>query len=117
MQITETNAEGLKRTLKVVVAADELGERFSARLDDIKGRVQLKGFRKGKVPLAHLKKLYGRSLMAEVLQETVKETSTKALSERNERPAQQPDIALPEDTETIEKVLAGNADLAYSMSF
>ena len=49
MQITETNAEGLKRTLKVVVAAGELGERFSARLDDIKGRVQLKGFRKGKV--------------------------------------------------------------------
>ena len=117
MQITETNAEGLKRTLKVVVAAGELGERFSARLDDIKGRVQLKGFRKGRVPLAHLKKIYGRSLMAEVLQETVKETSTKAISERNERPAQQPDIALPEDTETIEQVLAGNADLAYSMSF
>ena len=90
MQITETNAEGLKRTLKVVVAAGELGERFSARLDDIKGRVQLKGFRKGKVPLAHLKKLYGRSLMAEVLQETVKETSTKAISERNERPPSSP---------------------------
>ena len=117
MQITETNEEGLKRTLKVVVAAGELSERFSARLDDIKDRVQLKGFRKGRVPIAHLKKLYGRSLMAEVLQETVKETSTKAISERNERPAQQPDIALPEDTETIEQVLAGNADLAYSMSF
>ena len=98
MQITETNEEGLKRTLKVVVAAGELSERFTARLDDIKGRVQLKGFRKGKVPVSHLKKLYGRSLMAEVLQETVKETSSKALSERNERPALQPDIALPEDT-------------------
>ena len=77
MQITETSTEGLKRTLKVVVGADELGKRFTERLDEIKDRVQLKGFRKGKVPVPHLKKMYGRSLMVEVLQETVKETSSQ----------------------------------------
>ena len=82
MQVTEANTEGLKRTLKVVVGADELGRRFSERLDEIKGRVQLKGFRKGKVPVPHLKKMYGRSLMVEVLQDTVRETSNKALAER-----------------------------------
>jgi len=117
MQITETSNEGLKRTLKVVVGADELGKRFSERLDEIKDRVQLKGFRKGKVPVPHLKKMFGRSLMAEVLQEAVKETTNKALADRDERPAMQPSVNLPEDQAEIERVLAGEADLAYSVTF
>lgn len=117
MQITEVNTDGLKRTLKVKVEQNELGERFNQRLGEIKDRVQLKGFRKGKVPLAHIKKLYGRSLMAEVLEQTVRETSTKAITDRNERPAMQPAIDLPENQDEIEKVILGEADLAYSMSF
>lgn len=117
MQITEVNTDGLKRTLKVKVDQNELGERFNQRLGELKDRVQLKGFRKGKVPLAHIKKLYGRSLMAEVLEQTVRETSSKAITDRNERPAMQPAIDLPEDKDEIEKVIAGEADLAYSMSF
>lgn len=117
MQITEVNTDGLKRTLKVKVEQNELGERFNQRLGEIKERVQLKGFRKGKVPLAHIKKLYGRSVMAEVLEQTVRETSSKAITDRNERPAMQPAIDLPEDKDEIEKVISGEADLAYSMSF
>ena len=57
MQVTETGREGLKRTLKVVVAKSELDERFNGRLGEIKDRVQIKGFRKGKVPVPHLKKI------------------------------------------------------------
>ena len=117
MQVTEANAEGLKRTLKVVVGADELGKRFTERLDEIKDRIQIKGFRKGKVPVPHLKKVYGRSLMAEVLQETVKETSSKAIADRKERAVMQPSYTLPEDEKEIERVLEGKADLAYSMTF
>lgn len=117
MQITETSNEGLKRTLQVVIPAGELGKRFSDRIEQIKDRVQLKGFRKGKVPLPHLKKIYGRSLMVEVLQETVRETSNQALTERKLRPAMQPSVALPEDEAEIERVLSGQADLSYSMSF
>ena len=117
MQITETSNEGLKRTLKVVVGADELGRRFTERLGAMKDRVQLKGFRKGKVPEPHLRKMFGRSLMAEVLQEAVKETSSKAIADRKERPAMQPNVSLPEDQAEIERVLAGEADLAYSVSF
>jgi trigger factor len=117
MQITETNAEGLKRQLKVVVGAAELNQRFSARLDEIKDRVQLKGFRKGKVPVAHLKKVFGRSLMAEVLEQMVEETSRQALNDRHERPAFPPRIELPEDKEEIERVIGGTADLAFKMSF
>ncbi|HEU4381749.1 MAG TPA: trigger factor [Hyphomicrobiaceae bacterium] len=117
MQVTETSSSGLKRELKVVIAQGELGERFASRLDEVKDQVQLKGFRKGKVPLAHLKKLYGRSLMAEVLEKTVEETSRKALSDRNERPAHQPAINLSEDKAEIERILEGKSDLAFTMAF
>jgi len=117
MQVTETHSDGLKRQLKVVVDAGEIGARFNARLDEIKDRVQLKGFRKGRVPKQHLKKVFGRSLMGEVLQQTIEEKSRAALSERNERPAFQPQISLPEDQQEIEKVMSGQADLAFDMSF
>ena len=117
IQVTETNADGLKRQLQVVVGADELNQRFSARLDEIKDRVQLRGFRKGKVPVSHLKKVFGRSLMAEVLQQAVEETSQRALTDRHERPAFQPHIEFPEDKEEIERVIAGRADFAFKMSF
>ena len=117
MQVTETSSSGLKRELKVIIEQGELGERFASRLDEVKDQVQLKGFRKGKVPLAHIKKLYGRSLMAEVLEKTVEETSRKALSDRNERPAHQPAINLTEDKEEIERVLEGKSDLAFTMAF
>lgn len=117
MQITEVNSDGLKRELKVVVGQDELGQRFDRRLDEIKDRVQIKGFRRGKVPVAHLRKLYGRSLMAEVVDQAVKETSTQAITERNERPAMQPAIALPEDKDEIERIIEGKSDLAYQMTF
>lgn len=117
MQITETSTEGLKRTLKVVVPATELGSRFTAKLDEVKDRVQLKGFRKGKVPEAHIRKVYGRSLMSEVVEQTIRETSEKAIAERQERPAQQPAIALTEDKDEIEAIINGKADLSYEMSF
>lgn len=117
MQVQETSAEGLKRKLTVTIKADELGERFTERLGKIKDQVQLKGFRKGKVPPAHIKKVYGRSLMSEVLEETIRETSRKAIADRNERPAMMPDIKLAEGQTDIERVMAGEGDLAYEMSF
>ena len=117
MQVIETTSSGLKRELKVVVGQTELSERFSSRLDEVKDQIQLKGFRKGKVPVAHIKKLYGRSVMAEVVQQAVEETSRKAMQERNERPAHQPTIDFSEDKTEIERVLAGEGDLAFTMSF
>jgi trigger factor len=117
MQVTETSADGLKRTVTVVVPATEINARFETRLSDLKDRVQLKGFRKGHVPAVHLKKLYGRAVMGEVLDEAIKDTSLKAIEERNERPAMQPEITLPEDKDQMSRVFDGKADLSYSMSF
>ena len=117
MQVIETSSNGLKRELKVTIPATELNTRFTAKLNEVKDTVNLKGFRPGKVPVAHLKRMYGRSLMAEVLQTTVTETTQKALDERKERAALTPDIKFTEDQAEIEKVLSGQSDLAFDMSY
>ena len=117
MQVTETSSEGLKRELQIVVAAAELDSKLNEKLNEVKDKVQLKGFRPGKVPPAHIKKIYGKSMMAEIIQETVSDTSRNALVERDERPAFQPDIKLTEDEKEIEEIMAGKADLSYTMSF
>jgi trigger factor len=117
MEVTETVSDGLKRELKVTVARPEIQEKVDARLHDLKQRANIKGFRPGKVPVEHLRRLYGRSITTEVLQQTISETSQQALEERNERPAQQPEINVPEDAEGVESVISGDADLEYTMSF
>ena len=117
MDVSVTNSEGLARTIKVVIGQSELGQRFTSRLDEVKDTIQLKGFRRGKVPVNHIKKMFGRSLMAEVVQKAVEETSTQVIVDRKERPAFQPKIDITEDKDEMERVMAGSADLAYSMSF
>ncbi len=116
MQVTETVSDGLKRELKVVVPAGELKSRAETKLADLQNKVRLNGFRPGKVPLAHVRQLYGRSVMAEVVEQAVGETSAKAIADRKERPALQPDIKLPEDQATVESIIVGASDLEYTMS-
>lgn len=117
MQVTETLSDGLKREFKVVVPADELGERLVERLTSLKDEVRIKGFRPGKVPVNHLRKLYGRSAMAEIVQAMLGEVARKTLDERGERAATPPDFDLPEDNGATEQILSGGADLAYTMSY
>lgn len=117
MNITEVSSDGLRRQLKVVIGADELEKRLSDRLEELKDKARLKGFRPGKVPKEHLRKVYGRSVMAEVVQQAVAETSREAINERAERPAFQPTVGLPEDEGEIDKIFAGASDLAYTLSF
>lgn len=115
MQVTETLAEGLKRALKIDIPAGDLAAKLDAYMDDMKSKAQIKGFRPGKVPVAHLKKMYGRQAMAEILSNTIQETSQKAIDDRSERPALTPNIDLPDDE--AEKILAGEADLSFSMTY
>ncbi|MBA5776490.1 trigger factor [Stappia sp. F7233] len=115
MQVTETLAEGLKRELKVVIPASDLASRLDSYIEDLKGKVQIKGFRPGKVPTAHLKRMYGRQAMAELVNNLIQETTQKAIDDRNEKPALQPDIDLPDDD--AEAILDGKADLAFKMSY
>jgi len=117
MQVTETLNEGLKRKLAVVIPAQDLVSRLDAKLDDLKEKAVIKGFRPGKVPVAHLKKIYGRSAMSEVLEEAINAGVSETLEKRSERAAAQPKVDLPEDQAEINNVLEGNADLAFSVSY
>ncbi len=115
MQVTETLNEGLKRELKIEIPAGDLAAKLDTYLEDMKSKAQIKGFRPGKVPVSHLKKMYGRQAMAEILSNEIQASSQKAMEDRSERPALTPSIDLPD--EEAEKILAGNADLSFSMSY
>ncbi len=117
MEVSVTNSEGLARTIQVKVPKGELGDRFTKRIDEVKEQIQLKGFRRGKVPVPHIKKLFGRSLMAEIVQETLERTSAQVISDRKERPAFLPKIDVTEDKDEIERVMAGSSDFQFTMSF
>ena len=116
MQVTETLSEGLKREFQVVVPAAELDAKVNARLDELKGRIRLDGFRPGKVPVAHLKRVYGRSAMAEVIEATVRDTNNQIVSERGFKLASEPKVTLPEEKDAIEQLIAGKSDLNYTMA-
>jgi len=117
MQVTETLNEGLKRKLSMVIPAADLSQRLDTRLEELKSTANIKGFRPGKVPMAHLKKVFGRSAMSEVLSDAINANVSKALDERSERAAAQPKVDLPEDQEVINKVLDGDADLNFEVSY
>lgn len=112
MEVTEKSAEGLDRRFLVKVLASELDEKLVARLNDLRGQVHLKGFRKGKAPVSFLKKLYGKGVMSEIVQEIVQESTEKAFSERDLRPATSPHPHFHSD---MEAVMAGEADLEYDV--
>ncbi|HWE73309.1 MAG TPA: trigger factor, partial [Stellaceae bacterium] len=94
MQVTETTADGLKHEMTVVIAAADIERRVTDRLSELGRTIRLPGFRPGKVPLTVLRKRYGPSVMGEVLERTVSESSTDAMRERNLRPALQPKIEI-----------------------
>jgi len=117
MQVTETLNEGLKRKLSVTIPAADLNSRLDAKLEELKGQANIKGFRPGKVPLTHLKKVYGRSAMSEVMTDAINSTVSETLDERKERAAAQPKVDLPQDQTVINDVLDGKADLAFEVEY
>lgn len=116
MQVTETLNQGLKRELKLVVPAHDLSSRLDARLNEMKDRVRINGFRPGKVPVAHLKRLVGRQEMAQIIDTVIGESIRSAVEERKERPALNPEVKLSDDVEA-EKVVNGEADLVFTAAY
>jgi trigger factor len=117
MQVTETLSSGLKREFKVVATAAELGKELDSKLHEMAGRANIKGFRPGKVPVPHLKRMYGKALMAEVVQKTIDDQSKQVLAERNLKPAYQPEVKLPEEEKEVDAIMAGERDFAFSLAF
>jgi trigger factor len=116
MQVTETLSQGLKREFQVVLPAAELEERLASELSTLKDKVRLNGFRPGKVPVAHLRKVYGRSVMADVVQNAVNEANRKIVDDNGLKLAQEPKVEFPENKEDVEQALQAKADLAFKIA-
>ena len=116
MQVTQTHSDGLRHEFKIVVPASDLEARLDNRVSQIKDSVRLNGFRPGKVPPAHLKKIYGRSLMAEAIEALVRETNAKIVTDNGFKLAMEPKVTLPEGKDEIESVFTGQSDLSYTVA-
>src|SRR5215469_7312451 len=112
MQITETVSEGLRREYKVIIPAGDLDQRLTGRIEEMKPKVHLKGFRPGKAPVSFLKKTYGKSMMGEIVQDAVNESSEKAVKDNALKPAFPPRIDLVSE---IQQVVDGKADLEFTV--
>jgi trigger factor len=117
MQVTETLNSGLKREITVKVPAGDLESKLMARLENARGKVRINGFRPGKVPIQHLRKVYGKSFMAEVVNEILSDSPRSIVAERGEKAAMQPEITMTEDEKEAEKILAGGADFEFKLAY
>ncbi|MEH2477796.1 FKBP-type peptidyl-prolyl cis-trans isomerase (trigger factor) [Nitrobacteraceae bacterium AZCC 2146] len=116
MQVNETVSDGLKREFQVNVPAADIEAKVDARLDDMKGKVKLNGFRPGKVPVGHLKRLYGRSVAAETVEELIRDTNSQIFTERGFRLATEPKVTMPTEQKEVEDILSGKSDLNYTVA-
>ena len=116
MQVTETLSQGLKRAYKVVLPAKDLAARLDGQLVEMKSKAKINGFRPGKVPVSYLKRVYGKSVMADVVQNAVTEANRKIVEDNGLRLANEPKIDFPTDQAEIEKALAAEGDLSYSVN-
>jgi trigger factor len=116
MQVTETVSEGLKREFQVVVSAADLAAKADERIDALKGQVRLNGFRPGKVPVGHLKRLYGRSAMAEAIEGMVREANAKIVTDGGFKLVREPQVTLPSEQSAVESMFEGKSDLAYTVA-
>jgi trigger factor len=116
MEVTETLSDGLKREFQVQVPAADLEARVTERLGELKDRVQMRGFRPGKVPVNHLRKIYGKAVMAETIEAVIRELNAKIVSERGLKLAMEPKVTIPNEATAVENVIGGQSDLAYTLA-
>ncbi|MEO6945666.1 MAG: trigger factor [Nitrobacter sp.] len=116
MQVNETLSEGLRHEFQVNIPAAEIEAKAGARLADLKDKVKINGFRPGKVPVAHLKKVYGRSVMVETIEDTIRDTNMQIVTERGFKLAGNPKVTMPTEENEVENILSGKSDLSYSVA-
>ena len=112
MQLTERRSEGLLRVYDVVVPAAELQQKLNAKIAEVQPQVRINGFRPGKVPASHIRKVYGPSMMQDIINETV-QSSTKESLEKLCAPASEPTLDLKSD---MRRSMAGKARSCSSNS-
>jgi len=115
MQVTNTLSEGLKREFNVVLPAEDLASRLTTELTTMKDKVRINGFRPGKVPVEHLRRVYGRQVMADVVQNLVNESTRKIVEDNSIKLALEPKIVFPENQEAVEAAISGKGGLEYKV--
>ncbi len=113
MQIEELKTEGLSRTYSVTIPKEDLAVKLEAKIKEMQPQVSLKGFRPGKVPTSHIRKMFGQSIMKDVVEDVLNESSQQAINDNKIRPAGQPKIDLRANGEDVTK---GEADLEYQLT-
>jgi trigger factor len=116
MEVTQTQAQGLKREFKVVLSAADIAQRVDGQLTEIKAKAQIPGFRPGKVPISHLKRLYGRSILADTMQEAVNEANRKIVEENEFRLAGSPKIVFQSNDKGLEEIFAAQSDFVFTVA-
>ena len=116
MQVTESLSQGLKREYKVVLPAADLAKLLDTKLAEMKDKVRINGFRPGKVPVAHLKRVYGKSVMGDIVQNAVNDANKKIVEDHGLRLALEPKIDFPGDQAEVERVLEAKGDLSFTVN-
>ena len=116
MQVTETLSDGLKREYNISLPASDLAAKLDGQLAELKAKVRINGFRPGKVPVEHLRKVYGKSVMAEVVQEAIASANKKIVDDNHLRLAREPKVELPTDQSTIDAALEAKGDLNFKVA-
>ncbi len=116
MQVTETLSQGLKREYDISLPASDLAAKLDGQLAELKQKVRINGFRPGKVPVEHLRKVYGKSVMAEVMQEAIASANKKIVDDNHLRLAREPKVELPSDQAAIEAALEARGDLNFKVA-
>lgn len=116
MEVTQTQVLGLKREYKIVLPAADVAQRVDDQLAELKAKTQIRGFRPGKVPISHLKRLYGRSLMTEAVQEAVNEANRKIVEENALRLAANPSVVLQNNDSELEKIFEAQSDFVFTVA-
>jgi trigger factor len=116
MQVTETLSQGLKREYDISLPASDLAAKLNGQLEDMKAKVRIKGFRPGKVPVEHLRKVYGKSVMADVMQEAIASANKKIVDDNHLRLAREPKVELPKDQADIDAALEARGDLNFKVA-
>ncbi len=116
MQVTETLSQGLKREYDIFLPASDLAEKLNGQLVDLKAKVRINGFRPGKVPVEHLRRVYGKSVMADVVQEAIANANKKIVDDNKLRLAREPKVEMPTDQSVIEAALEARGDLNFKVA-
>ena len=116
MSVQVETLDKLERRITLTLPTATISSEVESRLKRLSRTVKADGFRPGKVPVSHLKKIYGKAVIAETIDAVIRELNGKIVSERGLKLATEPKVTIPNEEKEVEKLIGGQADLAYTLA-